>query len=51
MRRLILSVLLVGLMGGTPLYGLSLSMDMEIQEKLALKGGPFYVTWGGYKDF
>lgn len=32
-------------------WGLSFSMDQEIQKDLTSRGGPFYLSWGTYRDF
>nr|WP_321502570.1 hypothetical protein [uncultured Dethiosulfovibrio sp.] len=32
-------------------WALSFSMDEDIANDLSSRGGPFYLSWGTYKDF
>ncbi|MDD4836045.1 MAG: hypothetical protein PHU72_02910 [Dethiosulfovibrio sp.] len=49
-KSLFCSSILVCLASST-VWALSFSMDQDLKDDLVARGGPFYLSWGTYKDF
>ncbi|SMG19531.1 hypothetical protein [Dethiosulfovibrio salsuginis] len=51
LKKLILLGALSAVLFVSRSWALSFSMDEGIAKDLSSRGGPFYLSWGTYKDF